>query len=143
MSENTAKPTKGWFSERMEDPEFRRHYERESATEDFLGQIEDLLAALNISRSKLAELMGCKPSNITKIMRRSNNLKLSTMVDMAMALNRRLRLSIEEADAHSLVTRSQTWQPALVARPASASKSSVEPAPVGESDDAADGRLAA
>jgi len=114
MKTNEEAPMKGWLSEKMEDPEFRRHFEREGAAEEYLTQVEQLMERMMISRSKLAAMMGCKPSNITKVMRRSNNLKLSTMVDIANALKQRLRVVLEDAEGGVLIARTPSWRPVLI-----------------------------
>jgi hypothetical protein len=101
----------GWFSENIVDPEFRRSYERETAAEDFLGQIEAIMRARGLSRTQLAKIMECNPANITKVMRTTNNLKLSTMVDMALALDHRIRITLQVAGTESVHCESPSYWP--------------------------------
>lgn len=93
MDKNRAK---GWLEGRLESRTFRRLFERERVTEYFLGTIESLMQAKGITRSRLAELMECHatPANITRAMRRSTNMTLSTMVDMTHALDCEVRVSV-------------------------------------------------
>src|SRR5687767_11399517 len=114
MSDKKEATNKGWLSGLMEDAEFRRHYAREGTTEDFLCQVEELMERLNINRSQLADIMGCNPANITKIMRRSNNLKVSTMVDMALALNKRVRIFLEDVCDAAMVPGAPSWKPVII-----------------------------
>ncbi len=94
MSEMENDQTEGWFSQNAENPEFRRGFERERAAEEFLECVESIMHEQGLTRAKLAQMMDCRPANITKVMRHTNNLKLSTMVDVALALGHRLHLSL-------------------------------------------------
>jgi ribosome-binding protein aMBF1 (putative translation factor) len=86
--------TKGWLASNMEDPEFRRLLEREEIIEDFLNHVDEEMKKQGVSRSELARRMDCKPANITQIMRRTRNLTVATMVDIAFFLGLKLKLSI-------------------------------------------------
>jgi ribosome-binding protein aMBF1 (putative translation factor) len=78
----------------LDDPEFRKLYAREEIIEDFLNRIDEEMEKQGISRAELAKRMGCKPANITQIMRRTRNLTVATMVDIAFFLNLKLGLII-------------------------------------------------
>ena len=86
---NTSE-TKGWLATNMEDPEFQRLLEREEIIEDFLNHVDEEMENRGISRAELARRMGCKPANITQIMRRTRNLTVATMVDIAFFLDLKL-----------------------------------------------------
>jgi ribosome-binding protein aMBF1 (putative translation factor) len=86
--------TKGWLASNMEDPEFRRLLEREEIIEDFLNHVDEEMKKQGVSRSELARRIDCKPANITQIMRRTRNLTVATMVDIAFFLGLKLKLSI-------------------------------------------------
>jgi ribosome-binding protein aMBF1 (putative translation factor) len=91
MSE-TKKP--GWLEAKADDLEFHRLLAREDLIEDFLHGVEAEMSRQRVSRSELARRMGCKPANVTRIMRRTTNLTAATMVDLAFALNLRLRVDV-------------------------------------------------
>jgi len=81
---------KTWLQKRMESPEFRKALSREAFIEEFLGRIEEEMNRAGLSRVELAERMGCQPSNVTRILKRTTNLTAETMVDLAAALDLRL-----------------------------------------------------
>lgn len=76
------------------DPEFHRLYKREGVIEAFLERIENERERQGITRVQLAERMGCSPANITRIMRRTANLTVATMVDMADALGLQIAVTL-------------------------------------------------
>ena len=92
--------TKGWLAANMEDPEFRRLLEREEIIEDFLNHVDEEMAKQGISRAELARRMDCKPSNITQIMRRTRNLTVATMVDIAFFLGLNRRSGLNQTTQH-------------------------------------------
>ena len=86
----TKPTTKGWLEKNKKNPEFSRYLAREDFIEDFLSAVEKMMAKKRITRSELAKKLGCKPPNITQIMKRTRNLTASTMVDIAFHLGYRL-----------------------------------------------------
>jgi transcriptional regulator with XRE-family HTH domain len=99
MNGKNVDQPKGWLQANLQDPEFQRLYAREELIEDFLGAVEEAMQQQGVSRSDLANRLGCKPANITQIMRRTRNLTASTMVDIAFALGLRLQLQVEPAQS--------------------------------------------
>jgi plasmid maintenance system antidote protein VapI len=113
----------GWLQSNLQDPKFQRLYQREDLIEDFLGGIEEELERQGLSRKDLAERLGCRPANVTQIMRRTRNLTANTIVDIAFALGLKLKLSMRYS--RPTVTWSQTqnvvhvstWKRAAMSRP--------------------------
>jgi ribosome-binding protein aMBF1 (putative translation factor) len=87
----------GWLEAMADDAEFHRLYAREDLIEDFLHAIEAAMARQGVSRSELARRLGCRPANVTRIMRRTTNLTAATLVDMAFALDLHVRLDVRPA----------------------------------------------
>jgi ribosome-binding protein aMBF1 (putative translation factor) len=84
----------GWLEAKADDREFHRLLAREDLIEDFLHSVAAEMSRQGVSRSELARRVGCAPANVTRIMRRTTNLTAATMVDLAFALNLRLRLDV-------------------------------------------------
>lgn len=84
------KQHKTWLQKRMDSPAFLKALSREAFIEEFLGRIEEEMQRAGVSRVELAGRMGCRPSNVTRILKRSTNLTAETMVDLAAALGLRL-----------------------------------------------------
>jgi plasmid maintenance system antidote protein VapI len=89
-----------WLQRRMESPTFRRAIAREHFIEEFLGRIEEEMRRSNVTRIELADRMGCRPSNVTRILKRTTNLTAESMVDLAEALGLRL-LPLVKPAVHS------------------------------------------
>jgi transcriptional regulator with XRE-family HTH domain len=84
----------GWLDEKMEDASFRRLYEREKVIESFLNRIQQVMDRQSVTRAELARRMECSAANITQLMRRTTNLTVATMVDLAFSLDQKVTLSI-------------------------------------------------
>jgi ribosome-binding protein aMBF1 (putative translation factor) len=91
----------GWLEDKKDDPEFLRLCAREEFIEDFLTRIENEMKRMGVSRAELARRMKCKPSNVTQMFRRTRNLTVATMVDVAFHLKLQLRLVFAKADRGS------------------------------------------
>lgn len=89
----------GWLAGRMKSLEFRKSFERHGVADDFITAIEAVMVRDGVSRSQLAERMGCNPANVTRAMRNTTNLTIATMVDMAFALDCRVRVWIQPKSA--------------------------------------------
>lgn len=100
------------FSEAIQDPEFRRQFEREWFVEDFLGRIEDRMKETGVTRKALAGLLGCSAANVSQLFRRENNLTADTMVDLAIAVGYRLRPQLDLVE-----TAAEPWIPAQSSAP--------------------------
>lgn len=109
---------KGWLAANLEDWEFRRLYERELVAESFLVRIEDEMNRQGVTKSELAKRMQCSVANISRAMRKSTNMTISTMVDMALSLNLRMSIAVEPSavDACTIAPQKSlatTWSPAF------------------------------
>ncbi|MCG3190804.1 MAG: hypothetical protein DIJKHBIC_00024 [Thermoanaerobaculia bacterium] len=88
---------KDWLRANMQDEEFRVLLAREGVIEGFLLAVEREMDKKGVTRSALARKMGCSAANITRIMRRSSNLTVESMVDIAYFLGMRLEISLAPA----------------------------------------------
>ena len=82
----------------MQDPEFRRQFEREWFIEEFLSQIEQGMKSLGMTRSVLAKALNCSQSNVSQLLSGEKNLTVRSMVDLAIAVGLRLRPAFESYD---------------------------------------------
>jgi len=73
----------------LEDPEIRAHFEREWLADEIIAALEQRMKELGISRAELARKLKCTPANVTKLFRRGTNLTLSSIVDLALAIDHR------------------------------------------------------
>jgi transcriptional regulator with XRE-family HTH domain len=94
-----------WLDAKLDDPEVRRALAREEFIEGFLMAVEQDMRRQGISRSELARRLGCRPANITQIMSRTRNLTAATMVEIALALSRQLRFTMEPLEGEPLPVR--------------------------------------
>jgi ribosome-binding protein aMBF1 (putative translation factor) len=101
----TTKKSKGWLEQNLEDEEFRRLLEHEKFIEKYLNVIDEEMRNLGLPRAELARRMGCKPSNITQIMRRIRNLNTATMVDIAFFLGLKLDLEFHLTESEQDVAK--------------------------------------
>lgn len=104
----------GWLAGRMKSLEFKKSFERHGLADDFIAAIEAVMLRDDVSRSQLAERMGCKPANVTRAMRNTTNLTIATMVEMAFALDCRVRVWLQpmsaiSADATPVCADFATW----------------------------------
>lgn len=83
---NMDDKNKDYFAILMEDPAYRREFEKEWLAEEILTQIDDRMKEEAISKTELARRMGCKPPNVSQLLRKGTNLTLGKMVDLALAL---------------------------------------------------------
>ena len=91
----TKDQDKGWLESRLEDQNFQRLLAREDFIEDFLSEVTRVMEHQQITRADLARRMGCRPSNVTQMFRRTRNLTAASMVDLAFHLKLQLRLVVE------------------------------------------------
>ena len=104
-----AQTEKGWFEAKLDDPAFRRAYAREDLIEAFLHEVERVMSEQGISRAQLAQRLGCSAANVTRILRRTSNLTVATMAEMALALDLRVRVQMESFSAW--ITMRQEYTP--------------------------------
>jgi len=98
----------GWLQRNLQDPEFKRYLAREDLIEHFLNAIDSEMSRRGVSRAELARRMGCRPSNVTQILRRTRNLTVATMVDIAFHLDLRLELVIRP-DEGAIISDSRCY----------------------------------
>lgn len=87
MSDATTR--RDMFSESMADPEIRKLFEKEWLADEIVVQLERKMEELGLTRKDLAERLGCRPPNVTQLLRKGTNLTLGKMVDLALALDHR------------------------------------------------------
>ena len=87
----------GWLDRNLRDPEFERLYERELVADDFVAQLEDAMDGIGMRPADLARKLNRKPSAISRSLRTSTNMTLGTMVDMGLAVGKRIHLSFVDA----------------------------------------------
>jgi len=109
-----TRANEGWLAGRMKSLEFKKSFERHGLADDFIAAIEAVMVREGISRSQLAERMGCKPANVTRAMRNTTNLTIATMVEMAFSLDCRVRVWIQpmsaiSADAMPVTANFASW----------------------------------
>lgn len=119
--DNNQETKKGWLTAKLDDWEFRRSFERELVAELFVSRIEHAMTEHGLNRTELAKRMECSLANVSRAMRKTTNMTIATMVDMALSLNLRVRvelepLAIEEcafAPQMTSVTPEMTWPPVI------------------------------
>lgn len=85
-----------WFTKNMRDPEFRRIYERASAHESVMEQVFDLLEQQRVGLPEFTRRMNVRYHTARRMLNTSDyNLALATIVDMALVLNRRVKITLE------------------------------------------------
>lgn len=114
--DNNQETKKGWLTANLEDWEFRRLYERELVAESFIVRIEDAMDEQKVTKTELAKRMECTSANISRAMRKTTNMTIATMVDMALSLNLRVRITLEPVAIGERAFASQekseaTWPP--------------------------------
>ncbi len=83
---------KTWLSENLKDPDFRREYYRERAVLDYLFDLEKGMSSKGITRSMLANRVGCSAANVSRALQKDANLTVGTMVDYALATGMYIRV---------------------------------------------------
>lgn len=86
----------GFLSGILGDNEGKRLYLYEEVIETFLNKLDEEMIKKGISREELASKMGCDVSDIHRIMDRSIDIYVHTMVNMAFHVGLRVVLSVEE-----------------------------------------------
>jgi transcriptional regulator with XRE-family HTH domain len=71
----------------LEDPSIRQLFEREWLADEIVVSIESMMKEKGITRAELAKRLKCKPPNVTQLLRKGTNLKLGSMVDLALAMD--------------------------------------------------------
>lgn len=93
-SPNIDDPNKvSWFEKVTQDPQFAKAYAKESFTEDFLNMIDWVMEDRCVTRSELAEEMGCSVDAVQHAFENHGDLDVSTMAEMARALGYHVSVS--------------------------------------------------
>ena len=69
-------------------------YQAASAKADFVSEVEQLMGTNKIRQNDLADLMGVKPPQVSRWFRGDQNVTLKTMVRVAAALGRIVRIHL-------------------------------------------------
>jgi transcriptional regulator with XRE-family HTH domain len=85
-----------WFKQKLDsfkdDPEFRL----ETLLLDLTDKICKRMEQKNISRSKMADLLGVSPPAVTKILNGNSNFTLKTLLSLADVLDLNLKIDFQE-----------------------------------------------
>ncbi len=76
------------------DPEFRREYRRQKPYYDLLLEVVRRRKELNLTQKDIAERVGTQQSAISRIESGEHNARLSTLVEIADALEARLEIRL-------------------------------------------------
>ena len=97
------------YDEMMEDKEFARLMAQEDLIMDVTEAFCEILEERNISRSRLARMMGKTKSYISQILNGSRNLTLRTIADMAFCLGYKVEINIKKRSAQNRQERHEMW----------------------------------
>ncbi len=89
------------MAEGAETPE----YQTEKQLLDFTERVCEIMRQQDVSRTELATRLGRSKAWVTKLLRGNENMTVSTMVSVLLALGYHLRLEAQPAEP-----RSQDWQ---------------------------------
>lgn len=107
-----------WLAESAESAE----YEVAEIAQDFAVGLDEALIDADMTRSALAEQVGCSPSYITKVLRGDANFTIETMVKLTRAVGYKVHLHMARRDHHV------AWREVI--HGVGASKPNMEPAVV-------------
>jgi DNA-binding phage protein len=85
-----------WLGTNLKDRDFRRSFEQELCAEEFITRIEERIKAVGITRSELAQKLQLDAVSIARAFRSPAAMTLASMVDVALVLNLRLKLTLED-----------------------------------------------
>lgn len=74
----------------LEDPEFKREWESQSAERGVMRQIVEARIAAGMTQAELADACGMKPSNLCRLENGNGNPSVATLEKIARGLGRRL-----------------------------------------------------
>jgi transcriptional regulator with XRE-family HTH domain len=83
---------KDHFQDFVCDPERRRIYEREALAFEASESISNLMEQHEVSKSKLAELVGTSKSHVTQLLSGSRNMTMHTLADLAFVLGYKVEI---------------------------------------------------
>lgn len=85
-----------FIEEMKKDEKFRVEYERASLLIDFARELISLRKSKGLTQEQLANLVGTKKSNISRIERGLQNLSVEMMIKIANALGTKLNISLNQ-----------------------------------------------
>ena len=94
MSEKQIKRLEDILAEFNEDPAFRKAYQTQKPYHDLVRQIVNRRVELGLTQGDLAERAGTHQSRISKIESGSYDIRLSTLIGLAEALNTRVEIRL-------------------------------------------------
>lgn len=106
--DNNQEAKKGWLTANLENWEFQRLYARELVAEAFITRIEQAMEAQKITKSALAKRMNCSVANVSRALRKTTNMTIATMVDMAISLNLHVHVELEAVEQEKGASVSRT-----------------------------------
>jgi transcriptional regulator with XRE-family HTH domain len=104
------------LAERLEDPEFARHYAAESARiaaiDAVLNQLDNAREASNLTKAQLARAIGSDPSVVRRLLSAQTiNPTLATVAELAAALGLKVTLTPMSADERKQITEPMLASP--------------------------------
>lgn len=115
--DNNQGAKKDWLASNLEDWEFRRLYHRELVAESFITTIECVMEERGVTKAELAKRMECSAANVSRAMRKTTNMTIATMVDMALSLDLCVGIELkplaaEDCSFSPMKNTVETWHPA-------------------------------
>lgn len=86
---------RSYLSQRLEDSDFKKEFDRESLAMNLAGQILLAMEDDGISKADLAAMLGCSRAYVTKMLRGDYNPTIHKISDIAGALGRRVRFQFD------------------------------------------------
>lgn len=83
------------FEEDIKDPEFQKYYRKQKPYFDLVIELINRRRELNITQKELAKKLGTFQSRISKIESGEHNFRLSTIIDIAEALESELVITFK------------------------------------------------
>jgi len=93
----------------MENPEYRRLFAIESLTAEASELIARVMAEQNLSKADLARKLGKSRSWITQLLRGNANITVSTLAEVANAMDVEIRLQTQPVNAGSVAGSSNFY----------------------------------
>ena len=110
---------KDHFQDFVSDPKRRRIYEREALAFEAAELISELMEQQNVSKTKLAELVGTSKSHITQLLSGSRNMTMHTLADLSFVLGHKVEIKADplravsrwfDVDKQYVGTQTEGWK---------------------------------
>lgn len=97
MKENRRRgfPLKEWLDAELKDPEFKQHYDQASVKWRVAMEIVEARQKANLTQGELAEQIGDRQQNVSRIESGEQNVTVVTLEKIAKAVGGRLVVRIE------------------------------------------------